>query len=215
MSNIINAIVALAILFLVYYCSIEVDFFHFAWKRNEIDPLAFYYEFFTGNLTHYNFTHFSQNAVAFIIIWLLFFAGFGENVLVKIFSFICSALATTLGVYFFTNVEVYTGLSGALHGLALTAGLLRLLTEGDRKGIIIVLLVVGKVAFEYYYPTLSFHELSQQLYGDVLKIESFLGNKNAFSYNVCQEAHIAGCVGGVVATAISYIFYLTRPKLIK
>lgn len=215
MPKILNLVAAIAIIYAIVYCSYLNSSYFYMLKSNEIDDTQWIIEFFTANYAHFNIQHMAENVLAFIVIWFFFFLGYGNNIICKLFTLLVTSIATTIGVAFFTEIDTYGGLSGALHGMVATAALLRILTEKDNKGFIILGLLAIKLAVEYYYPNMTFDELSQRLYGNTMAINDFLNNKSLRAYSVATEAHFFGVLGGILASIVCFIHFKTQPKLLK
>ena len=144
----------------------------------------------TAHLVHLSLGHTALNVTALAIIALLFDAVLDTCDWIVTAS--VSALAIDLGLYAF-NPEVvwYVGLSGALHGIVVT-GALVLAVARIRLGVILLVLVGGKIAWEQWAGPLPLSELTS-------------------GGPVVTEAHLYGAIGGAVAFAALY--WIRGPRI--
>ncbi|EWH09080.1 membrane protein, Rhomboid family [Catenovulum agarivorans DS-2] len=133
----------------------------------------------TGHFIHTNWYHYVLNTGAFIALWALhgkFYQGR------KLFSFIImNACLITAYIYFFTDIGVYSGFSGILHGL-IVWGAIQDIQHKDKTGYLLLLGVFAKVIYE-------------MLYGASAATASMI------QADVAVEAHLAG-----VLAALLYMF---------
>jgi rhomboid family GlyGly-CTERM serine protease len=132
----------------------------------------------TAHFVHLSFGHTMLNVTALAIIAVLL-----DSVLDSLDWIVATsvaALAIDVGLYWLApQVAWYVGLSGVLHGI-LTTGALVLAAARDRFGVIILVLIAAKIAWEQWAGPLPFSEL-------------------ASGGPVVTEAHLYGAFGGVVA----------------
>ncbi len=143
----------------------------------------------TGNLIHLNWRHFAMNALALIVIYLLF-----PNLLKStglFLVFLLSSLSVTLGLWMFNpSIYWYVGLSGALHGILMTLLILDFVASKNVLNIVLLILVIAKLVWE-------------NLMGPLPGIESTAGGP------VVVEAHFYGSFGGaIIATCFLIKKYL-------
>ncbi len=143
----------------------------------------------TGNLIHLNWRHFAMNALALIVIYLLF-----PNLLKStglFLVFLLSSLSVTLGLWMFNpSIYWYVGLSGALHGILMTLLILDFVASKNVLNIVLLILVIAKLVWE-------------NLMGPLPGIESTAGGP------VVVEAHFYGSLGGaIIATCFLIKKYL-------
>jgi rhomboid family GlyGly-CTERM serine protease len=157
---------------------------------------------FTAHFVHLSWGHLLMNLAALGLIW-----GFGGPTL-RVSAWIIISLASMASVsagllIFSPTLEWYVGLSGMLHGLLLAVIMANLAapahpcahsicasctaTAGHRLEILLVLALIGKVAWE-------------QLYGPLPGSAEFAGGA------VVVDAHFYGVVGGLIG-ALPYIFF--------
>ena len=98
------------------------------------DGWLYYADYLFGNFTHFNLHHLCENLIGLFIIWFFFYSSSVDGFLDKTASLLVSALSVTICLYFFTNIDEYGGLSGALHGMVAYAALLRYIKDRDIKG---------------------------------------------------------------------------------
>jgi rhomboid family GlyGly-CTERM serine protease len=132
----------------------------------------------SAHLVHLSFGHTVLNVTALAIIALLL-----DSVLDSldwIVAASAAALAIDLGLYWLApQVSWYVGLSGVLHGI-LATGALVLAAARDRFGVIILVIIAAKIAWEQWAGPLPFSELTS-------------------GGTVVTEAHLYGALGGAVA----------------
>jgi rhomboid family GlyGly-CTERM serine protease len=143
----------------------------------------------SAHLVHLSVGHTALNVIALAIIAVLF-----DSVLDSIDWIVAaclSALAIDLGLFAASpEVAWYVGLSGALHGI-MVAGALTLAVARSRFGAIMLLLVIGKIAWEHFAGPVPFSELTS-------------------GGPVVTDAHLYGAVGGAVAGAALYLIRGSR-----
>ncbi|CAM5211612.1 rhombosortase [Alishewanella longhuensis] len=103
---------------------------------------------FSGHLLHSNLYHLLLNLAGLLVIMLLHAPlphrlNLGWQILIL-------GLATSLGLWLFSHqIDIYVGLSGVLHGI-LCFGAVLDIRQGYRSGVLILLGVAAKLAFEQY-----------------------------------------------------------------
>lgn len=126
----------------------------------------------TGNLTHTNFAHLGMNLAG---LWVI---GFIFRPSVRNFSIVFLVLCTFVGAMnLFTNMSVYVGLSGVLHGLFGFWALAEVF-DGRRSSLVLVGGLIAKVAWE-------------QFYGPSTSTAAMIGAR------VAIDAHLFGAIGGM------------------
>lgn len=172
---------------------------------------GFEYEFLTANFAHFDMHHALENVLALVLIWYLFFNSYIDTALHKITLLFIPMLGTTFGVYLFDTVSVYGGMSGALHGMASGAALIRFIENKEFKAFAVLVAIVVKVIIDYKLPALSFNNLSQSLYGENLAL-----NLNAVkaTYSVSASSHLAGAITGCLTACLLLIAKTIKPKQI-
>jgi rhomboid family GlyGly-CTERM serine protease len=143
----------------------------------------------SAHLVHLSAGHTALNVIALAIIALLFDAVLDSVDWIVAASM--SAVAIDLGLYTASpEVVWYVGLSGALHGI-MVAGALALAIARSRFGVIMLLIVVAKIAWEHFAGPLPFSELTS-------------------GGPVVTDAHLYGAVGGAVACTALYLIRGSR-----
>ncbi|PFG45924.1 rhomboid family GlyGly-CTERM serine protease [Vibrio sp. ES.051] len=136
----------------------------------------------TGNLTHTNFAHLAMNLAGLWVISFIFRPS-TRNFLI-VFSLICTLVGT---MNLFTNMSVYVGLSGVLHGL-FGFWALREVFESRRSSALLVAGLIAKIIWE-------------QLYGPSASTVEMIGAR------VAIEAHLFGAVGGLGMALLEKSFH--------
>jgi len=135
----------------------------------------------TAHLCHLGWKHLAMNLAGLFLIWALF--GRLLSTLEWIVVLLVSALAVGLGLLLFNpDIQWYVGLSGVLHGMFL-AGALMSLFAGYRAEILLLLFIVGKLAWE-------------QFNGALPGSESFAGGY------VVVDSHLYGAIAGTAVALV-------------
>lgn len=142
------------------------------WQRSEIDA-GQWWRILTGNFTHTNFAHFAMNIAA---LWLIS-AIFRPSVTALLRALLIASLAVGFG-NLATSMDIYVGLSGALHGLFGYLALVEALS-GRRSSWWLVAGLLAKVAWE-------------QCVGASATTSAMIGAR------VAIESHLAGTLSGLV-----------------
>ncbi len=183
------------------------------WTRYAWSDLYFWVSFLTGNFTHFTMQHLGENIAGLLLIWLLFYSQSVDDWFDKTLSLLVSALAVTIGIYFFApHILVYAGLSGALHGMFAYAALLRWIKDGSFLGFLFLAGLAAKLYVDFFYPDLTFTEITKNLYGEYAHLTFLIDPDKDFQYKVCGEAHLYGSIAGAVLAAIRYLCSSSRPK---
>jgi len=148
-----------------------------------------YWLLLSGHLVHLNWSHWALNMAGLLIV-AVFFSVYGR-LLEWLFVLVFTAVVTGLGLYWF-NPELtrYVGLSGVLHGLFIY-GAVRELRYYPSSGYVLLLLLVGKLIWEYMNGPLP-------------------GSEEMTGGHVVVAAHLYGAIGGfasVVLTRAAHLFY--------
>nr|WP_206770587.1 MULTISPECIES: rhombosortase [Vibrio] len=126
----------------------------------------------TGNLTHTNFAHLGMNLAG---LWII---GFIFRPTVRNFLIVFIVLCAFVGAMnLFTNMSVYVGLSGVLHGLFGFWALSEVF-DGRRSSMLLVGGLIAKIAWE-------------QFYGPSTSTAAMIGAR------VAVDAHLFGAIGGL------------------
>nr|WP_275661122.1 rhombosortase [Vibrio harveyi] len=126
----------------------------------------------TGNLTHTNFAHLGMNLAG---LWII---GFIFRPTVRNFLIVFMVLCAFVGAMnLFTNMSVYVGLSGVLHGLFGFWALSEVF-DGRRSSMLLVGGLIAKIAWE-------------QFYGPSTSTAAMIGAR------VAVDAHLFGAIGGL------------------
>ncbi len=152
-----------------------------------------YWLLLTGHLVHLNWTHWALNMAGLVIV-AVFFSLYG-NILDWLFVLMFSAAVIGLGLYWFHPELVwYVGLSGVLHGLFIY-GAIREIRYYPLSGYVLVLLLAGKLFWEYMNGALP-------------------GSEQMTGGRVLVEAHLYGAMAGLAAVFLTWSLHLLY-KLIK
>ncbi len=149
-----------------------------------------YWLLFSAHMVHLNWTHWALNMAGLGIV-AFFFSSYG-----RLWQWLCvlwlSALFVSLGIYWWNpEVVTYVGLSGVLHGLFLY-GALRETRHFPLSGYVLLLLLIGKLAWEFFNGAMP-------------------GSESMTRGHVVTDAHLYGAIGGVVSFALLVLAeWLTR-----
>ena len=150
-----------------------------------------WWRFLTGNFIHLSWRHFAMNAVALIVIILLF-----ANILRPIPLFvvlILSSLAVTTGLWLFSpTVYWYVGLSGALHGTLIVLLVLDYLANKNIMDIVLMLLMLAKLVWEFFLGPLP-------------------GSESTAGGPVVVIAHLYGAIAGFILASC----FIVKSKIIR
>lgn len=164
----------------------------FQFDRQQIDN-GNYMSLLTGHMVHLNWMHWSLNMAGLVIV-AVFFSLYG-SILDWLFVLVFSALVTGLGLYWFQpEVIWYVGLSGVLHGLFIY-GAIREIRYYPFSGYVLVLLLSGKLFWEYLNGALP-------------------GSEEMTGGHVIVAAHLYGALAGLVAVFITKPLHLLH-KLVE
>lgn len=146
------------------------------WHASAIEQ-GQWWRILTGNLAHTNFSHWVMNIAA---LWLICFV-FKPNARQLLLPLTLVSLA--VGVMIFaSDIQIYLGLSGALHGL-FTYYALNEAIFGRRSSWLLVLGVIGKVGWEWEF-------------GASASTAELIGAP------VATQAHLAGVISGLLLSLI-------------
>ncbi|MCJ8270953.1 MAG: rhombosortase [Psychrosphaera sp.] len=179
----VNPIILILIAFIGYGfepASSELLRYHFDQIK-----LGEYWRLITGNFLHTNFIHLLLNCAGVLFIWVLH----AEHYTVKSYFLVLIAccLGNAVGLYFFSDMQSYVGLSGALHGV-IAWGAIKDIKTGERSGEWLLIGLIVKVTFE-------------NLVGPSDSVKELIGA------DVAVEAHLFGLVTGLVIAA-PYLYHL-------
>ena len=127
-----------------------------------------------------------MNALGAGVLWCLFRRDFSVREITIIV--LTSLITTNLGLWYLSDLSVYVGGSALLHGVA-AAGILSMVSHGERWGVLLAVLGLIKLGVEN------------------------LGDPDWLSpgYRVASEAHLFGVVGGLLGAFI--LWALRRRRL--
>src|SRR5690606_31078891 len=124
------------------------------WYERPAVAAGEYWRLFTGNLVHLGWSHLWLNVGALLVgIWIFYPAR--TPVAWTVALAVC-AVGTNLGLFWFSpDVGWCIGLSGALHGL-LIIGAIDWIRDGERIGVVFLVLWVAKIAWEQWQGPMPF-----------------------------------------------------------
>jgi rhomboid family GlyGly-CTERM serine protease len=142
-----------------------------------------WWRLFTGHLVHLGWSHLWLNLAGLLLIWAL--VGRAMTLRQWLLLISLSLILISVGLLLWLpNLMWYVGLSGMLHGLLVAGGLSQAL-RGEREGLILVLVVMGKVGWELWQGPLP-------------------GSREVTGGEVVVQAHTLGAGAGVL-----YVMVLT------
>nr|WP_255091614.1 rhombosortase [Vibrio aestuarianus] len=127
----------------------------------------------TGNFTHTNFVHLGMNLAG---LWVIHFV-FQPSSKRLLLSLVITSLVVGVSL-FFSSMQMYVGLSGALHGVFAYLALQEAL-QGRRSSWLLVVGVIVKVVWE-------------QVFGASVSTSELINAR------VAIEAHLAGMLAGFI-----------------
>ncbi|MFY8274929.1 rhombosortase [Pseudoalteromonas sp. SSDWG2] len=149
-----------------------------------------WYRILTSNFVHSNDAHLAMNMAGVGALWLLHHHFFSVT---KYWLYLCAiSLVTTLLIYIFSsNIDIYVGLSGTLHGL-IAYGAIKDLQNKEKTGWLLLVGVIAKVTYE-------------QTIGASSDLETLIESR------VAIEAHLFGLLCGLALGAIE-LLSIKKPK---
>ena len=135
----------------------------------------------TGHFVHLGWSHFALNGAGLVLVWYLVGDVFDwiQWFLIGVFT----VITMDIGLWLFDpGLMWYVGLSGLLHGI-LAAGLMDKLRKPDKEALILMLLLLGKLAWEQFSGPLP-------------------GSESKAGGTVVVASHLFGALGGVVAAIL-------------
>ncbi|MGF1694861.1 rhombosortase [Vibrio lamellibrachiae] len=153
------------------------------WNANAI-YIGQWWRILTGNLTHTNFAHLAMNLLG---LWFICFI-FKPSVRALIIPLILTSVAVGTG-NLFTDMQLYAGLSGTLHGL-FGYYALRESLQGRKSSWFLVLGLAGKVVWEHSFGASAL-------------------TSGLIEARVAIESHLFGALSGLM---LAYIVHLYRTK---
>lgn len=171
----VNPLIMMGLAFILFYFEpLSTQWLRF--ERLNIDNGELW-RLFTGNLLHTNFSHLLLNCAGVLFVWLLHAEHYTSKSYFFIFGF--SAVICGLGLYFFSDMGHYVGLSGALHGI-IGYGAVKDIQQGwGRSGWLLLIGIMIKVAYE-------------NILGPSADVQEMIGA------TVAVEAHMFGLIGGLL-----------------
>jgi len=158
--------------------------------RNAIENGEFWL-LLTGNFVHLGSSHLFMNMAGFALVVALVWSHFTtvEWVLITVFS----SLVVCIGLYLFdSDVFWYVGFSGTLHGLVI-AGSLADLRHYPKSAALLLILIIGKLAWEQFFGALP-------------------GSESVAGGSVVVNAHLYGAIGGAAMGGL--LLLLKRNKVL-
>ncbi|MCF8778454.1 rhombosortase [Vibrio sp. IRLE0018] len=156
------------------------------WHRQAINE-GEWWRILSGNFTHTNYPHLLMNLAGLWVITHLFKPAWNIVLLLLIAVSILVGLANLS-----TDMQIYLGLSGTLHGLfayfALTEAV-----NGRRSSWLLVVGVIGKVAWEHWMGASS-------------------STSELIGARVAIEAHLSGMIAGLLLAIFSPLYQLVALK---
>jgi rhomboid family GlyGly-CTERM serine protease len=144
----------------------------------------------TGNLTHSNYPHLLLNTTGLWILSFLFIDSLNTKTFIIWTALLSSSVG--LGLYYFTpELQKYYGFSGVLYGLYFISGISATLKKDYFTGISVVVLVVGKVIWDFFKGAST---SSEQLIG----------------IPVATDAHFYGLLGALVISGATFLYHLKK-----
>ena len=135
----------------------------------------------SGHFVHLGWSHFVLNAAGLLLVWYLVGHVFDHMrwILIGIFT----VITMDIGLWIFEPALMwYVGLSGLLHGI-LAAGLVEKLRTPDKESLALMVLLLGKLAWEQFSGPLP-------------------GSETTAGGPVVVDSHLFGALGGVVAAML-------------
>jgi len=158
-----------------------LEFNHQAIKQGELWRLL------TGHFYHTNDIHMVLNIGALILLWGLHHRYYSLQKYLILFVLI--SLATSIALLQFSDILLYVGLSGVLHGMFIH-GALSDINYGDKTGYLLLIGAIFKIGHE-------------QVFGASSQVESLI---NA---NVAIDAHLYGAIAGLI------IYFVKKQQMSK
>ncbi len=146
----------------------------------------------SGHIVHLNWSHWFLNMAGLAIV-AFFFSAYA-SVWLWISVILVSIFIINTGLWWWlTDVRSYVGLSGVLHGLFLF-GALREIRHYPASGYVLVVVLLGKLAWEFFNGALP-------------------GSEEMAGGRVLTEAHLLGAIGGIIVWFVAEL--VARFKAIK
>lgn len=136
-----------------------------------------YWRLLTGHLVHLGWAHALMNLAGLSLLVLVFRSWLGFRA--WLFAALVAAAAVDIGLWLSPAIDWYVGLSGVLHGLMATAGIV-MLRNAPRTAAVLLLAIAAKLAWEAFNGPLP---LTAEISGG----------------GVVVAAHLWGALGGTVA----------------
>ena len=135
----------------------------------------------SGHLTHLNWTHFLLNMTG--VGMVAFFFSHYRPVSFWGMAIIFIAIMTSAGLLLDQQLDRYVGFSGVLHGLFIIGGRLEM-TRYRLSGIVVLLVLVGKLMWEQFYGAMP-------------------GSEMMINGHVAVNSHLYGAIAGAVYLFLS------------
>lgn len=153
----------------------------FEYDRDAINQYQFW-RLLTGHFYHTNSTHLLLNCFALVLLWSMH--GHFYTATSYAGLFFTTALLTSLGLYEFSSLTLYVGLSGILHGFFVW-GALNDTVHQEKTGYLLLAGVTIKLIHE-------------QIYGASDTVAALI------DANVAIDAHLYGAIAGL------FYFFIER-----
>ena len=102
----------------------------------------------SGHMVHLGWSHLGLNLAALLLVWLLVGRALSLQQWTLLFVFGCVGISLGL-LWWLPQLDWDVGLSGVLHTMVVAGGG-RLLLQGDREALVVLLIVTAKVGYEMW-----------------------------------------------------------------
>ncbi|WP_413112011.1 rhombosortase [Thaumasiovibrio sp. DFM-14] len=151
------------------------------WQRESIE-LGQWWRILTGNFTHTNLWHLGMNVIAF---WLISHI-FREYISPYHYTILIQLISAIIGLsLFITDIELYAGFSGTLHGL-FAWGAIKEIQHKYAGGWLMLVGICLKVGMEFY-------------------TGGSAATANLINARVAIEAHAMGMISGIILSLITKV----------
>lgn len=156
---VVPPLVVACVLIFIYFLPQSIRF-ELAFMREEI-LAGEWWRIITGQFVHARFPHLLLNLAGVFVIWLLFAERATPRQYAAAVLFIaCSCMLGTLIAS--PQIEQYVGFSGALYGL-FSWGAVRDIRAGHKLSWLLLALVCGKVAYDYFVGPVSLGDVETEV----------------------------------------------------
>lgn len=145
------------------------------------------WRWWTAHWVHVGWIHYGLNVLALACLPFLF-PNIQQKILIALLV-ILPPLLSFCFYLFYPQIFAYAGLSGVLHGLFIFCAIVSLQQPQERKfALLVLLLVLGKIAWEFYFGALQ----TEQLIG----------------HPVLTQAHLLGVIFGSLCAILSRVLHI-------